>query len=99
MRIIASMFAAAIAVAIITFLGAGIYGLFPDGDEDTVTPILLDDVITEEGYSIESLKCECRSEKLEFRMEETENGLGCKAEILTVAQLESLPECDVAAQF
>ncbi|WMS86650.1 hypothetical protein [Pleionea litopenaei] len=95
-RIIVAMIGGAIAVVLITLVAVGIYGMFPsDDDSMTVTPIILDDVMSETDYKIEGLNCKCQSEKLEFERQETSDGLGCKASVLSMRQRQELPKCQL----
>ncbi|NVJ59447.1 MAG: hypothetical protein HWE27_03605 [Gammaproteobacteria bacterium] len=95
MRVLFALVGGALAVVLITLIAVGIYGLFPDSDEVIpVTPIILDDVLSESDYKIEGLECECKSQQLEYERQITKTGLGCKASVLSIQQLQDLPECD-----
>jgi len=94
MRFVVAIVGGIVAVIVVTLLAAGIYALFPDSDDVIeVTPIALDDLVLDEDYTIEGLQCECQSEEIEFDIEQTESGLGCKRRILSKTQRQSLPIC------
>ncbi|NVK88286.1 MAG: hypothetical protein HWE13_09170 [Gammaproteobacteria bacterium] len=96
MRFIFALAGGLLAVVIITLLAAGIWNMFPDdGGYERITDINLNEVITDTDYKIEGLNCECHSEKLKFERQDTPDGLGCKASILSVRQLQELPECNL----
>ncbi len=96
MRFIVAMIGGAIAVVLLSLVAIGIYSMFP-GDDDMipVTPIILDDVVLDDDYTLEGLQCQCKSQQLEYERQITESGLGCKASILSLRQMQELPECEL----
>jgi hypothetical protein len=99
LRFVVAIGGGALAVCVLTLIAVGIYALFPHPDEVIeVTPIVLDQVITDSDYKLEGLVCECQSDKLEYERQMTASGLGCKTHLLSVKQLQSLPECQLEPQ-
>ncbi len=100
MRFLVAILGGAVAVIILTLIAVGIYAMFPNSDDlIQVTPIVLDDVVLENDYTIEGLECVCKSEQLMYERQITESGLGCKASILSVNQLQTLPVCELAPDY
>lgn len=96
MRVLISMLGAAGMVVVLLLVAAGIYGLFPDSEETIETrEIFTEQLLLDDDYTIEGLQCECQSEDLEFDMESTTSGFGCKRRVLSKTQKIELPKCEL----